>query len=74
MNRMRFHVVSFFKTVWLESISNGQGLRFQWCWFLQASAQLFPDKTLSVFTDFLREQLSLERQGEVAFVKIVIEG
>ena len=31
-----------------------------------ASAQLFPDKTLSSFTNFLTEQLNLDGQWEVA--------
>ena len=31
-----------------------------------ASAQLFPDNTLSSLTHFLPEQLNLEGQGEVA--------
>ena len=35
-----------------------------------ASAQLFPDKTLSSFTNFLPEQLDLEGQGEVAISEI----
>ena len=33
-----------------------------------ASAQLFPDNTLSSFTNFLPEQLNLDRQWEVAIV------
>ena len=35
-----------------------------------ASAQLFPDKTLSSFTNFLPEQLNLEGQWEVAISEI----
>ena len=35
-----------------------------------ASAQLFPDKTLSSFTNFLPEQLNLEGQCEVAISEI----
>ena len=35
-----------------------------------ASAQLFPDKTLSSFTNFLPEQLNLEGQWEVAITEI----
>ena len=35
-----------------------------------ASAQLFPDKTLSSFRNFLQEQLNLEGQWEVAISKI----
>ena len=35
-----------------------------------ASAQLFPDKTLSPFTNFLPEQLNLESQWEVAVSEI----
>ena len=35
-----------------------------------ASAQLFPDDTLSCFTNFLPEQLNLEEQGEVAISEI----
>ena len=34
------------------------------------SAQLFPDNTLSSFTNFSSEQLSLEGQGEVAISQI----
>ena len=34
-----------------------------------ASAQLFPDKTLSSFTNFLSEQLNLEGQWEVAIAE-----
>ena len=34
-----------------------------------ATAQLFPDKTLSSFTNFLPEQLNLEGQWEVAVSK-----
>ena len=35
-----------------------------------ASAQLFPYKTLSSFTHFLPEQLNLDGQWEVAFSEI----
>ena len=35
-----------------------------------ASAQLFPDNTLSSFTNFLPEQLNLEGQWEVAISEI----
>ena len=35
-----------------------------------ASVQLFPDNTLSSFTNFLPEQLNLEGQWEVAFSEI----
>ena len=35
-----------------------------------ASAQLFPDKTLSYFTNFLPEQLNLDGQWEVAISEI----
>ena len=35
-----------------------------------ASAQLFPDNTLSSFTNFLSEQLNLDGQGEVAISEI----
>ena len=35
-----------------------------------ASAQLFPDKTLSSLTNFLPEQLNLEGQWEVAISEI----
>ena len=35
-----------------------------------ASAQLFPDKTLRSFTNFLPEQLNLEGQWEVAISEI----
>ena len=35
-----------------------------------ASAQLFPDNTLSSFTNFLPEQLNLDGQGEVAISEI----
>ena len=35
-----------------------------------ASAQLFPDNTLSTFTNFLPDQLNLDGQGEVAFSEI----
>ena len=35
-----------------------------------ASAKLFPDKTLSSFTNFLPEQLNLESQWEVAISEI----
>ena len=35
-----------------------------------ASAQLFPDNTLSSFTNFLPEQLNLEGQWEVAFSEL----
>ena len=35
-----------------------------------ASAQLFPDNTLSSFTKFLLEQLNLEGQSEVAILEI----
>ena len=35
-----------------------------------ASAQLFPDNTLSSFTNFLPEQLNLEGQWEVATSEI----
>ena len=35
-----------------------------------ASAQLFPDNTLSSLTNFLREQLNLKGQGEVAKLKL----
>ena len=38
--------------------------------FSNASAQLFPEKTLSSFTNFLREQLDLEDQLEFAFSDI----
>ena len=34
------------------------------------SAQLFPDKTLSSFTNFLPEQMKLEGQWEVAISEI----
>ena len=37
-----------------------------------ASAQLFPDNTLSSFTNFLPEQLNLEGQREVAISKITL--
>ena len=36
-----------------------------------ASAQLFPDNTLSSFTNFLPEQLNLEGQWEVAISEII---
>ena len=35
-----------------------------------ASAQLFPDNTLSSFTNFLPEQLNLDGQWEVAISEI----
>ena len=35
-----------------------------------ASGELFPDNTLSSFTNFLPEQLNLEGQWEVAFSEI----
>ena len=35
-----------------------------------ASGELFPDNTLSSFTNFLSEQLNLERQWEVAISKL----
>ena len=35
-----------------------------------ASAQLFPDKTLSSFTNFLPEQLNLDGQWEVKISEI----
>ena len=38
--------------------------------FSNASAQLFPDDTLSSFTKFLPEQLNLEGQWEVAILEI----
>ena len=38
--------------------------------FSNASAQLFPDKTLSYFTNFLQEQLNLEGQWEVAISEV----
>ena len=36
----------------------------------EASGELFPDNTLSSFTNFLPEQLNLEGQGEVAISEI----
>ena len=35
-----------------------------------ASGELFPDNTLSYFTNFLPEQLNLEEQWEVAISEI----
>ena len=35
-----------------------------------ASAQLFPDKTLSSSTNFLPEKMNLEAQWDVAFLEI----
>ena len=35
-----------------------------------ASAQIYPDKTLSSFTNFLPEQLNLDGQWEVAISEI----
>ena len=35
-----------------------------------ASGELFPDKTLSSFTNFLQEQVNLEGQWEVAISEI----
>ena len=34
------------------------------------SAQIFPDNTISTFTNFLPAQLNLERQGQVAISEI----
>ena len=39
-------------------------------WVSNASGQLFPDNTLSSFTNFLPEQLNLDGQWEVAFSEI----
>ena len=63
MNKMRLSAVNFIRkfdqshltmeSFTIELVSN-------------ASAQLFPDNTLSSFTNFLTEQLNLDGQWEVA--------
>ena len=67
MNKLRLSVVNFIKKVdrshlWMESFTKGL--------VSNASAHLFPDSTLSCFTDFLPEQLHLKGQCEVAVSEI----
>ena len=67
MNRTRLSKVNFIKTSWLKSFNTG--IVYNRVVFT-ASAQLFPDNTLSSFKNFLPEQLNLEGQVEVAISEI----
>ena len=67
MNRTRLSKVNFIKTSWSKSFNNG--IVYNRVVFI-ASAQLFPDNTLSSFKNFLPEQLNLEGKVEVAISEI----
>ena len=67
MNKMRLSAVTFIRTNWSKS-SNKESYTIELV--SNASPQLFPNNTLSSFTNFLLEQLNLESQWKVAIQEI----
>ena len=63
MSKTRLFKANFTKKNWLKSFNNG----FVYTRFgSNASGELFPDNTLSSFTNFLPQKVNLEGQWEVA--------